>query len=776
MSSTLYRELVDPAVERGDLFPADGTYDPHEPVEHHRRHRALHHADQLDGGPARRLAGGGAHRTGARRLRRAAVRPRDRRRRPDQPRPVVDHRHGVSPSRPPTRPVRYIIDWDDTGWTEPDGRPVGDYWTVVRGVRGAALRVDLRGAAERPGTASATSASAAGRSPPAASSPSTWSCRRTASIGRGRRGRERRRRRGAGGARRAPPTERCCRGSSCRGAGRADAERSRGRAPGPEPSPPPDARGGPTEPVYDAEVAADIQGNIIPGFNKDHQQFLFLRFGDADGARDWLRWLAPRLTTMDEVLEFRREFRALRLRLGVREPRTAAPPGLRSRSRTAGIAALAGEDDADAFGEQSFRQGLAERSTYLGDPTRSRPSRAPRQLGRRRPGRRGRRPGDRRRRRAGRPRRRGRRDRRGRRRARPRRGRSSSAATRCPGNLAGHEHFGFKDGISQPGVRGRRVDRAGRPPHAALPATPSDPHAALFAKPGQPLVWPGQFLLGEPRQDPRTRYDPGRPRPRTSRPGRGAARTWCAAGCARTSSAFWEFATTAARSDAGTSPVALASMLVGRWPSGAPLLRSPAADDAALAGDEFANNHFLFDDDTRASVRGDHPRLPRRRAPAAPADLFGRVCPHAAHIRKVNPRDSGTDFGAPADTLLRLMLRRGIPYGEPIAGVADPSPELGAAERGLLFARVHGLDRGPVRVRHPPLGQLACTAQPRRARPDHRPARPPRRPRAHRRRTVRRRRLDDDRSCRRDLVVPTGGGYFFAPPISAVAGVLGAEA
>jgi hypothetical protein len=36
----------------------------------------------------------------------------------------------------------YMIDFDDTGFTRPDGRPVGDYWRVVRGRAGAALRVE----------------------------------------------------------------------------------------------------------------------------------------------------------------------------------------------------------------------------------------------------------------------------------------------------------------------------------------------------------------------------------------------------------------------------------------------------------------------------------------------------------------------------------------------------------------------------------------------------------------------------------------------------------
>jgi hypothetical protein len=36
----------------------------------------------------------------------------------------------------------YIHGWDDTGWTTPDGSPVGNYWRVTRGRPGAALRVE----------------------------------------------------------------------------------------------------------------------------------------------------------------------------------------------------------------------------------------------------------------------------------------------------------------------------------------------------------------------------------------------------------------------------------------------------------------------------------------------------------------------------------------------------------------------------------------------------------------------------------------------------------
>ena len=36
----------------------------------------------------------------------------------------------------------YFDGWDDTGWTKPDGSPVGDYWRITRGRHGAVLRLE----------------------------------------------------------------------------------------------------------------------------------------------------------------------------------------------------------------------------------------------------------------------------------------------------------------------------------------------------------------------------------------------------------------------------------------------------------------------------------------------------------------------------------------------------------------------------------------------------------------------------------------------------------
>jgi deferrochelatase/peroxidase EfeB len=71
--------------------------------------------------------------------------------------------------------------------------------------------------------------------------------------------------------------------------------------------------------------------------------------------------------------------------------------------------------------------------------------------------------------------------------------------------------------------------------------------------------------------------------------------------------------------------------------------------------------------------------------PTAPGDLLGMVCPHAAHVRKANPRDLPTDTGGQNDTLTRLIIRRGIPFGPPMVNPLAPTSEELANERGLVF-------------------------------------------------------------------------------------------
>lgn len=530
----------------------------------------------------------------------------------------------------------------------------------------------------------------------------------------------------------------------------------------------PDAElpGAEPEPIYDATKRRSIQGNIIPGFNKDHQHFLFFRLGPRRRTKDFLRWIAPLITSMDEVLAFVRAHRALRLRLGVKEPPMCAAWVNIAFSYRA-IQVLVSKADAAAFGDESFRQGLAARSTYLGDPS-----------SRRRPGHRshwvvgG-----------------------------PRReadilvivaaddeedlvtlvdaitDRADSAGLRLlfeqrgdtlPGALRGHEHFGFKDGVSQPGVRGK-VSAAPGDYITPRYIDHADPRARFFAKPGQLLIWPGQFLLGEPRQHTEHLYN--------SAPAAANFPRWAALGsylvCRRLRQdvpAFWKFAAGAA-STLGIPTQQFGSMLVGRWPSGAPIMRTPAADNAALAGDEWANNHFIFDDTTRPSMLRPIPGYGGDAFPQAAADLLGSICPHFAHIRKTNPRDIPTDLGKPQDSMLRMILRRGIPFGDPIVGVKKPPPKLVRQERGLMFMCYASTieDQFELLTRrwaNSPIQPNFGGHDPIIGQAD--------------RRGVRTRFIDVPTpggarriTIKNEWVVPTGGGYFFAPPIEAIAGVLG---
>ncbi|CAK5272095.1 unnamed protein product [Mycena citricolor] len=201
-----------------------------------------------------------------------------------------------------------------------------------------------------------------------------------------------------------------------------------------------------------------------------------------------------------------------------------------------------------------------------------------------------------------------------------------------PGAEAGHEHFGYMDGISNPAVNG-------------FVASPF---------PGQAVVDAGTILLGE-INDPVTRPD------------------WALDGSflvfRQLEQLVPEFNQFLANNSISDSSLALTEQegadlfgarLVGRWKSGAPIQLSPLSDDPVLGANASRNNDFDY------------------------TELLGVLnttgCPHSAHLRKTRPR---SDLGSPEDAVHHIM-RAGIPYG-PEMNNTEISQNKTMAERGLAF-------------------------------------------------------------------------------------------
>jgi Dyp-type peroxidase family len=110
----------------------------------------------------------------------------------------------------------------------------------------------------------------------------------------------------------------------------------------------------------------------------------------------------------------------------------------------------------------------------------------------------------------------------------------------------------------------------------------------------------------------------------------------------------------------------MAAKMVGRWPSGAPLVQAPDADPL--------KDH----DDTNDGLADSNDFIYR------PEDAQGLRCPFSSHIRRTNPRDSlGQDAEESIkDTRRRRLLRRGAVYGDFLPeGVTEDD----GTPRGLLF-------------------------------------------------------------------------------------------
>lgn len=437
------------------------------------------------------------------------------------------------------------------------------------------------------------------------------------------------------------------------------------------------------EPVL---ATGQIQGNILPGFRADAQALLALRITEPGAAREWLDSIAGDVTTADDVIAVDD---ATEQAKGSARGSASGPPArgpwLNLGLSYQGLTKLT--STAFRFTDEAFREGLTERSVLLGDPSDARAEghRSTWDVGR---------PGE-----------------------EPDvllllagddherlldevvPARTATAnqhglavlwhelgakLTRSPST----EHFGFRDGGSQPAVRGRLQGGNGRrvlTPKVMRSRSPED--GAQLAAPGVPLVWPGSFVFGYPAQNPVDARAPGQVAV--------AGPQWAENGSflvfrrlRQRVDRFAAFLQHVAREhDArglpNSTPDAIGALLVGRWRSGAPLVRATQGDDQALAMDRYASNHFDFTNELKPPLL-DVPNY-RDRFPVGVADPVGEVCPNSAHIRKANPRGGYTEQGGLEDTLTRRILRRGVPYGP---GVNDPSnvtEQEGRQDRGLHF-------------------------------------------------------------------------------------------
>jgi Dyp-type peroxidase family len=435
----------------------------------------------------------------------------------------------------------------------------------------------------------------------------------------------------------------------------------------------------------------EIQGDSLAGFRKDHVSLLFLTFNSKQipAVKKWLRQMVPRLATLNAVAQFNDSFRMARRALRPLDPVALKPPEptlsatwINIAFTAQGVTKLLGKGAVDDF-EEAFRFGARARAATIGDPTDGSPgspstwlvggtakkspdamlnvasddAKSLKSVVR----------------------------------AIRRNIREFGTAIRVihedAGNAklaptTGHEHFGFKDGVSQPGVRGM-LDTPTNPLLTPRLIDDSDPLSRVFASPGVPLIQPGEFVLGYPRQNPNTANrsqpeDDTRTEPDWARDGSYVVYRRLRQNVA----AFERFVehganALTAQGFSGITPDRFGAMCVGRWKDGTPIARSPIAPNADIARDRRAAQSFFFAKNTRPVVWRNPTRDPDT-LPAATMDGDGQRCPLSAHVRKVNPRDEGTDVGQGARTLRRRIIRRGVTFGPSYA--KDPQKE-----RGLLF-------------------------------------------------------------------------------------------
>lgn len=222
------------------------------------------------------------------------------------------------------------------------------------------------------------------------------------------------------------------------------------------------------------------------------------------------------------------------------------------------------------------------------------------------------------------------------------------------------EHFGFRDGISQPiipGLRKKGTDGNPEVPAGEFVLGYINAHDELPDSPAIPEKFDSKGVL--PQAPVRSGYRD-----------LGKNGTYMVFRQLRQDvKGFWNFVMEAVKKEnpaaSHRDSIELASKMVGRWPGGAPLALYPKeihTDDP--------ENDFNYHD----------------------KDLQGFRCPIGSHVRRTNPRDSllaKSPEKAKIISKRHRILRRGRIYGAPLTADFDPRSFIDAPEdgvhRGLQF-------------------------------------------------------------------------------------------
>lgn len=196
------------------------------------------------------------------------------------------------------------------------------------------------------------------------------------------------------------------------------------------------------------------------------------------------------------------------------------------------------------------------------------------------------------------------------------------------------EHFGYRDGFSQPSITGSGVK-------------PCPGEGTPLPDGSWKSLQPGEFILGYSDEEGLL---PDSPQPDVL----GRDGTYLVFRKLHEHVAqFRTFLQEQAKDYPGGEEL-LAAKLLGRWRDGTPLVLSPDRMDAGLVDDKNRNNDFRYSGDSN-----------------------GLRCPFGAHIRRTNPREDG--IGKVSNR--HRIIRRGVTYGNELPqGASDDGQD-----RGIIF-------------------------------------------------------------------------------------------